>query len=375
MEIKIPTPTFDSQIIELIMQLEVLRADRVYLDVNPILFHQINKVFHSIESLQSARIEGNRTTLTDYFQAKLDFTHEKNQNIDEIKNIENAIKYIDELFEEDKNLQISHRIIKELHSITTLGLYNEGSRSPGAYRKSNVKIQNSKHTPPELTKVQDYMNEFVNWINLDSKAQVIPLKIAIAHHRFTWIHPFDNGNGRMSRLITYFLLRQFGYKMTHLMNLSAIFCIDRQKYFDMLEKADSENDQDILSWCEYVLSGLSIEIKKMKKLLNKDYFISNIMEPIFDAVKDRGLISEFEYKILRKSLHIYENVIMLKDIKPLFKDKNERQLNFIINQMLERKLLIRTLPKSRKYILQLNNNILMYELIRILEKENFITIK
>lgn len=49
LKIKFPKPDFDSLINELILKIEVLKNDRVYLDVNPILFFQLNRLFHSIE--------------------------------------------------------------------------------------------------------------------------------------------------------------------------------------------------------------------------------------------------------------------------------------------------------------------------------------
>lgn len=373
-KLEIPNPDFDSNITALIMDLEVLKTGKVHLDVNPTLFFQLNSFFHSIESLQSARIEGNRTTLSDYFKAKLDTKPLKNENVDEIRNIEEAIRYIDKLFDEDKNIKISHFTIKELHAILTNHLSTEGSRTPGDYRKAEVCIKNSKHVPPLAIKVQDYMDEFIDWVNADTKPYYKPLKVAIAHHRFTWIHPFDNGNGRMSRLITYFLLRQYGYRMSYLMNLSAIFCIDREKYFDMLELADSGEHENILAWCEYVLDGLNTEIRKMKKLLDKQYFVNNILEPVFQTAYKRNLISEDEFKILKKSLSTEENLIMLKDIRPLFKDKTDRQINFILNQMINNGLLQKTNLKSRKYLLNLYNDIFAYELIKVLETEEFIVI-
>lgn len=368
--LKIPTPSFDSNITELIVGLEVLRNEKLYLDVHPFLFFQLNQIFHMMESLQSARIEGNRTTLDDYVEAKFDNT--KTQNIEEIDNIDKSIKYIDELFKKDKKLKISSFIIKELHSILTIGLNNEGSRTPGNYRNGGVKIANSKHIPPMAIKVQEYMDELINWINEDTKTQNKPLKIAIAHHRFTWIHPFDNGNGRMSRLLTYFMLRQYGYKMSNLMNLSAIFCIDRNKYFDNLEKADSGNDEDILFWCEYVLTGLTKEMKKMQKLLDKEFFITQILNPAINSSLEKGRISIEEKKILDLSLKSRNNLIMLKDVRTIIKDKNDRQLNTFINKMMKENLLQREKTNSRKYTINLFNNGLIRGIIRSLENEELI---
>lgn len=342
-----------------------------------ILFCFFSSIGYSIllNSLQSARIEGNHTTLSDYFKVKLDTKPTRNENIEEIENIEKAIEYINELFDGDKNIKISNFIIKELHSILTNNLIAEGSSTPGAYRQKEVIIKNSKHEPPMAVKVQEYMDEFIDWVNADAKNFEQPLKIAIAHHRFTWIHPFDNGNGRMSRLITYFLLRQYGYRMSYLMNLSAIFCIDREKYFDMLEGADTGEKDKLLNWCEYVLNGLNIEISKMKKLLDRKYFTEQIISPAFLASYERNLISDDELKILKKTLTMQDNLIMLKDVKPLFKNKTDRQINIILNQMLKIRILQKPEAKSKKYLLNLYNDIFTYEIIKILEQEQFIVIK
>lgn len=368
--LNIPKPSFDSNITELIVGLEVLRNEKVYLNVHPCLFFQLNQLFHIIESLQSARIEGNRTTLDDYVEAKFDNT--KTQNIEEINNIDNAIKYIDKIFKEDKKAKLSSFLLKELHSILTKGLNKEGSRTPGAYRKNEVKILNSKHIPPHAIKVQEYMDELIKWINEDSKAQIKPLKIAIAHHRFTWIHPFDNGNGRMSRLLTYFMLMQYGYRMSDLMNLSAIFCIDRDKYFNNLEMADSGDDKNILLWCEYVLNGLISEIKKIQKLLDKEFFITKILNTAINSSFERGRISIEEKKVLELSLKKPDNLIMLKDLKDIIKDKNDRQLNVFINKMIKEGLLQREKANSRKYLINLFNRGLTRSITNSLENEGLI---
>lgn len=258
-KLNIPIPSFESRLTSLIIYLEKLREQNFRIDVNTVLFFQLNDIFHMIESLQSARIEGNRTTMSEYVQAKFEQTG-KQETIEEIQNIENAISYVNQCFSEDKSFKINKRFLFELHTLITKSLKAEGSKTPGAYRMSEVKINNAQHTPPMAIYVHEYMEKLINWINEESQNQFALLKVAKAHHLFTWIHPFDNGNGRMSRVLTYAMLRQYGFKMAYLMNLSAIFCIDRNIYFDNLQKADSGNDEDVLYWCEYVLAGLNDEM-------------------------------------------------------------------------------------------------------------------
>ena len=56
------------------------------------------------------------------------------------------------------------------------------------------------------------MQELIDFVNKEDTPKYDLLKIAIAHHRFVWIHPFENGNGRVVRLFTYALLLKFVFK-------------------------------------------------------------------------------------------------------------------------------------------------------------------
>lgn len=370
-KLNIPIPTFDSKITSLIINLEKLREHHIQLEVDILLFLQVNIIFHMLESLQSARIEGNRTTLSEYVQAKFERSG-KHENIEEIQNIENAISYINQTFGEDKNFKINKRFLFELHTLITKGLKTEGSRTPGAYRTGEVKINNAQHTPPMAIYVNEYMERLIDWINEDSQNQFALLKVAKVHHLFTWIHPFDNGNGRMSRVLTYAMLRQYGFEMAYLMNLSAIFCIDRDIYFDNLQKADSGEDEDVLYWCEYVLTGLNDEMQKMKKLMDKKFFASKIVTPAINSAFNMHFISEEEKKVLELSLNQDDNIIMGKDIAKLLKDKNTRQVNHLISKMLKASLLIKNEPKGRKYLINIINKDLVRGIINNLANEKLI---
>lgn len=130
LKLSIPTIAFDSNIVQLIMQLEALRTKNIAFSVNPLLFAQVKSIFYMIESLQSARIEGNRTTITDYVISKFD-NNSKGDNIKEIQNIENAIEYVNTCYQEDGNFKISCYFLKELHAIITKELGVEGSKESG----------------------------------------------------------------------------------------------------------------------------------------------------------------------------------------------------------------------------------------------------
>lgn len=71
------------------------------------------------------------------------------------------------------------------------------------------------------------MLELLDFVNKEDSPKYDLLKIAIAHHRFVWIHPFENGNGRVVRLFTYALLLKFIFKSRdRIVNPTAVFCSD-----------------------------------------------------------------------------------------------------------------------------------------------------
>lgn len=114
------------------------------------------------------------------------------------------------------------------------------------------------------------MNELFEFINNHDSHKYSLLKTAIAHHRFVWIHPFTNGNGRTVRLFTYAMLVKLGFNVDagRIINPTAIFCSSRENYYKYLGQADSATEEGILSWCEYMLKGLKDEIEKIDKLLD-----------------------------------------------------------------------------------------------------------
>ena len=65
------------------------------------------------------------------------------------------------------------------------------------------------------------------------------IKVALAHHRFGWIHPFGNGNGRVVRLLTYALLIKYGFNVKaggRVLNPTAVFCNDQDRYYAMFAR-------------------------------------------------------------------------------------------------------------------------------------------
>jgi len=126
------------------------------------------------------------------------------------------------------------------------------------------------------------------------------LKRAIAHHRFVWIHPCGNGNGRVVRLLTYAMLVKtgFNFNVGRIINPTAVFCSNRNDYYNHLSEADTGTDAGILSWSEYVLKGLIEEIEKIDKLTDYDFLKKEILLPTISYSLDKKYITDIEARIL-----------------------------------------------------------------------------
>lgn len=369
--LQLPELTFASPLTDVVMELEHLRRLTLSGDTPVPIFFQLKRMFHILESLGSARIEGNRTTLADYVEAKVGNAPVRGENIREVENIEEAIDFVEENVE--KGSLITHQLIRELHALTVAGLSREGDRTPGSYRMCEVTIAGATHKPPEATRIQELMDELVAFINRDDAPKYDLLKAALAHHRFAWIHPFGNGNGRVVRLLTYALLIKYGFNVKtggRVLNPTAVFCNDRERYYTMLSTADSGTQEGVEKWCLYVLSGIRDELGKVDQLTKYDFLKKIILFPALEYSRTRGLISQTEEKVLRRSVEKRE--FKASDFNELFPDLTDRQRSYQLKKLVDSQMLQPIRPNSRTYTINFVNIALLRGVMRILVQEGFV---
>ena len=369
-DLKLVSPAFDSKLTDVLIELDYLRRHQLHGTTMPWMFFQLKDIFHILESVGSARIEGNRTTVSEYIDQKIEHTERSQERFSEIANVERAMSYIEDHISEGS--PISHTFIRELHHLTVDDLTTEGDRTPGSYRSSNVEIAQSAHLPPEYNLVQAYMDELVDFINDPVSGKYELIKTAIAHHRLAWIHPFGNGNGRVVRLLTYALLIKYGFNVKEgkLLNPTAVFCNDREVYYDMLSVADEGTDASILQWCEYVLTGIEAEISKVNRLLDHTYLTKNILNPAITRGRSLGYLSKQEEAILK--MGVEKQSFKSLDIAEVAPTLTQRQ-RVHITAKLKASNMIKPLKKNgREYFVIFSNNYLVRCLMLQLEKENFI---
>lgn len=371
-------PKWGSQLANTVIELEKLRVKKLGGPVPPYIFFQIKDIFQILESLGSARIEGNHTTLMEFVE-KIIENPSKETEVEkdrEIFNIERAINFIEDNV--NSSAKIDRSLISEIHKILVDGLTpppnGEGSRFPGKLRPIPISIGGSNHAPVDAVKVPEYFDELLAFVNQNLETQYHLLVVALSHHRMAWIHPFDNGNGRLVRMFTYALLIKQGFqvKSGRILNPTAIFCMDRNEYYAKLALADTGEEEKVLEWCLYVLEGLRVEIEKIDKLLDLRYITNSLLLPMLSFALERKHITELEHAILSALVKNKGMSIKSADLEKVIGQESPVQRSRILRRLKDKGMLIPLKENGRIYTIGFANNYLLRGIMHILEQNKFI---
>lgn len=184
------------------------------------------------------RIEGSTLTLHETADLLERGTTPKNKSLRDVKETEAHRDLFDKIIGLDKDLSL--QMILDWH----YELFK--STKPdiaGKIRKHQVYIARSKFVPPSPVELQPMLVEFFEWYKRN-KDKLNPVELAaLVHLKFVTIHPFPDGNGRISRLMMNFVLNKKGYPMLN------ILYKDRNSYYNSLERSQVKKlDNIFLQW-------------------------------------------------------------------------------------------------------------------------------
>lgn len=364
-ELMMPVVSFSSPVTTLLFKLERLRGISLSGTTPREWFFQLQNSFQLLEAIGSSRIEGNNTTVLDYVtKESLPAKLREREGFTEIGNLEKALQFI-----EESSAPIDEHFICELQKMAVEGLTQEGDPNAGHYRDVSISIAGSSHEPPDANDVPALMRELVKFINKECDQQYDLLKVSVAHHQFVWIHPFRNGNGRTARLLTYaMIVRLFDVRQSKLFNPTAVFCSNRNKYYEMLMVADSKNNEALVQWSQFVLQGLLDELQKTEKLTDINYVRRNILEPVLQDALRKGLIDKETLAALQIAL--VKPVFQASDLSSVWTNTYTRSRN--VRSMLDAGLIAPISEGARKYYLKFTGNPLMVSLIYTLYQQGFL---
>jgi Fic family protein len=220
----------------------------------------------------SNSIEGNTLTLQETKMVIEDGLTIRGKSLREhfeAVNHQEAIEFVEQLV--DDQYVLKARDILSVHALVLQKIEKEFA---GRYRNAGVRISGANFTPPNALKVDALMEALIDWVNDATNPLDTVIKASIFHHRFVWIHPFFDGNGRTVRLFFNLLLMKAGYPP------AIILKNDRKKYYDSLNKANQGDYGKILL---LVLQALERSL---------DIYLSNFTNTYEDYQSITDIVSE-----------------------------------------------------------------------------------
>ncbi|MEM7483259.1 MAG: Fic family protein [Acidobacteriota bacterium] len=161
---------------------------------------------------------------------------------------------------------ITEGLIREIHKRLVEGVRG-GEGGPGAYRTIQNYVVNSTtreviYTPPPPSEVAPAMAELVRWLRKEEAVHPV-LVAGIAQFQLVHIHPFLDGNGRTSRLLSTLCLYRSGYDFKRLFTLSEFYDRDRTAFYQALQGV-REQGMDLTGWLGYFVEGLATQLAEVR---------------------------------------------------------------------------------------------------------------
>ena len=198
----------------------------------------------------------------------------------------------------------------------------------GAMGKEKVHFQ-----APDSDLVENEMFRFLNWYNSDDKTDLV-IKAAISHIWFVTIHPFEDGNGRITRALSDMILARADKSNQRFYSMSAQIRKERKGYYEILEKTQKGN-LDITEWITWFLNCLINALKSTDSILRQVLFKAD-----FWNKHSKTIINERQRKLINKLLDGFDGKLTSSKwakIAKCSKDTAIRDINDLINKNILRK--------------------------------------
>lgn len=267
-----------------------------------------------LEAHHTTHIEGTRLTLEDSERllAGKAVQGADPDDVRELLNYRRAFEFVSTWLR--KGGPITEGLIREIHKRLVLGVRGE-SAAPGEYRRVQNYVVNAAtrkvvYTPPPAQDVSVLMEELVAWLN--DPADVHPVLVSgVGQFQLVHIHPFLDGNGRTSRLLSTLCLYRAGYDFKRLFTISEYYDRDRSAFYRAIQDV-RERGMDLTGWLEFFTGGLATQLDEVKgrgeqairlDLIARRHRLSERQAAAVGHVLEHGRLAIQEYEALRPGVN------------------------------------------------------------------------
>ena len=285
-----------------------------------------------LEAHHTTHIEGTRLTL-EQAERLLEGNPVPEADPDDVRellNYKKAFEFVSEYLEHGG--PITESLVREIHKRLVEGVRG-GAAAPGEYRRIQNYVVDSVtgetiYTPPPAHDVPIMMAELVDWLNREEEVHPV-LVSGVSQFQLVHVHPFLDGNGRTSRLLSTLCLYRAGYNFKRLFTISEYYDRNRPAFYRAIQSV-CENRMDMTGWLEYFVEGLTTQLAAVRErgeqAIRRDVLI-----------REHGL-SDRQAKALG---HILEHdSLTIQDFERLCPEVNRRSLQRDLKAMVDVGLLV-----------------------------------
>ena len=219
-----------------------------------------------LEAHHTTHIEGTRLTLqqSEWLLAGESVPEADPDDVRELLNYRRAFEFVSTYL--GSGGPITEGLVREIHNRLVEGVRG-GAAAPGEYRRVQNYVVNSAtgaviYTPPPAHDVPILMQELVTWLNAPGDVHPV-LTSGVGQFQLVHIHPFLDGNGRASRLLSTLCLYRAGYDFKRLFTISEYYDRDRPAFYHAIQSV-RERDMDLTGWLEFFTDGLATQLDEVK---------------------------------------------------------------------------------------------------------------
>lgn len=302
-----PKYTISNRLLSLIREIGVSTGEIKSKSLAQTAIAKLELSARALSSYASTSIEGNPLPLTD---VKRLLKSKKNHIRDTEREVLNYKNTLQSLYQSvrDGSFKLKTKSIERVQNDVTIGLMDNPSHC-GSIRKDAVIIRNPRNIdeivfiPPNAKDVKSLLDELLYFINTNI-GEVDPIILAgIFHRQHVIIHPFMDGNGRTTRLITTAILGQAGLDLFEIFSFEDYYNRNITRYFKMVglegDYYEIQDNIDFSNWLEYFAEGILDELRRIIKLMEAKTPLKPRIEAhhrqVLEYIAKHGSITQREY--------------------------------------------------------------------------------